>query len=121
MCDGRADDVLWEVDEAIELWLRAEMEQKSHLEWCGLEVALDLRSSARRQSLRRFRLDDHGVVDDHVQPLPGHVAPLVADGHGELADNLVPAVDQLVLERARVDRLTEAVPLVIVVDVVERA
>ncbi len=60
------------------------------------------------QVLRRFDLEDHFAVDDHVESLMGDVGAVVLNEDVQLPIDTVAAMEQLAFERSRVDVLEKA-------------
>ncbi|HEY2906558.1 MAG TPA: hypothetical protein VGJ29_11715 [Vicinamibacterales bacterium] len=73
-----------------------EVEQQTDLELRRPQVADELSLGKARQLLGRFELDNHAVVYDQIESLPGYVPLLVVNGNQQLSDDHVPAIGELV-------------------------
>ena len=63
MCKGGSTHPAVGKDLSFDLWLGAEVEQKAHLNFCGLKVVDELVLVLFADGLRCFQLQDHKVVD----------------------------------------------------------
>jgi hypothetical protein len=90
------------------------MEKDAHFERRRSEVADELHSVSRENLFRRFVLDYHPIVDDHVESLPSRMPPLVPDIDHQLANDYVAPIAELMLEGAGINTLAQAVAVVVV-------
>jgi hypothetical protein len=78
------------------------------------QVADQLHSVSPGQFFCRFVFNNHSVIHDHVESLPGHVPAFVPHVHDQLANDNVATVPEFILERTGINALAQAVPVVVV-------
>src|SRR4026208_2523779 len=90
------------------------MQEKTHLERRDSQVVDRSSFGVGRENLRRFRLNDHFVVDEHVDSLPADVLAFVSDGNGNFTRDHVTTLYQLQFESSDVDRFNQSIPVVVI-------
>src|SRR4051812_9473078 len=92
-------DAFWMIDVSLESSVRSEMKENADVERARPQIADELHPISGAEFLGRLLFDDHTLVDDHIEPLPSHVPPLVSDINNYFATNDMTSITELHLER----------------------
>jgi hypothetical protein len=107
--DRRASGILSvSVDHPVELRRAAEVQEQTDFELGRAEVVVELPFRIAMKVLRRFDLEDHFVIDDHVESLMRDISAGVLNEDVQLPVRTVAAMKQLAFERRRVNVLEKA-------------
>jgi hypothetical protein len=85
-----------------------EVEEKADFEASAAEIVVQLPGSSRVQLKGGFCFDDELGIDNEVEPLPGNLKAFVHYRDTLLSPNVVPTIQQLVLQRAYVNMFQKA-------------
>ena len=96
--------------ESIESRFRAKMKQETYLESRNAQVGEQLTTGCGRQLSGGLDLEDHLVVDHHVEALPADRFALVADANPYLPRDIMATADELALQCRSVDRFEQPEP-----------
>lgn len=94
---------------AVELGVRAEVEEQGNLQVCRSKVVQELSLSGGWKDVRRFDLNNVFFVDDHVHTLSCEHLTAEPNGDRNLATNHSAACHKVTLEGERVHMLQESV------------
>jgi hypothetical protein len=107
--DRRASGILSvSVDHPVDLRRAAEVQEQTDFELGRAEVVVELPFRIAMKVLRRFDLEDHFVIDDHVESLMRDISAGVLNEDVQLPVHTVAAMKQLAFERRRVNVLEKA-------------
>src|SRR2546430_2349138 len=90
-------------------WTRPEVQKQSDFDVRSAQVVLELARRVRRKELCRLELDNHLVIHEHVDSLPGDAVLLVEHPYLALARYSMPASNQLAFKCDGVHRLTKSI------------
>src|SRR5215831_717741 len=96
------------VDEALVAWLATKVEEETYFEGRRRQLAEHLRLALEAELGARFGFHDDGLVNDHVDPLPGQRFAAKVDHDRDFAIDAVSLGYQIALHGQRIDPLAKA-------------
>ena len=94
----------------MELRRAAEVQEQTDFELGRAKVVVELPFRVTMQVLRRFDLEDHFVIDDHVESLMRDVGSGVLNEDVQFPVDPMSSMEQLPFERSRVNVLEKTEP-----------